>query len=587
MKKRLLLFILFIIALQTGGGLQTAASHVERIQGNDRYETAVKISQQAFNTTETAVIARGDDFPDALSGAPLAYSLNAPILLTGKDTLNTKTKAELLRLQVKEVVLLGSEGAISKHVQASIQQLGIKVSRIGGKDRFETSARIAEEIHSVKAFVANGHNFPDALAVAAYAAKEGVPILLTNRDVLPSYTKSALSGKQTYIIGGEGVVSGSIEKLLPNASRYGGSNRYETARVVTERFPLGKDHAYVATGENFADALTGSVLAAKENSPILLVSKSSIPTSTNKIASQYTRFSILGGTASVSNSVENALPNGTALPTSSISIGMSKSTLVTKFGTPDRIDTSSKGIETYNYISDYSQYMQVGLVEGKVASYYSNGLKSKNPYGVSIGMSEGDAKSKASQVGTLISSSSTSSIYKSGSDYITLNFDTLNNKKLMSVKIENQEVYHSAYIVHSTSSQQKATIRDGYEKQILDITNAFRVAQGFQPLKDSEKATSSSRKHSEDMATQDYFSHTNLDGKSPFDRMREEGISYRSAGENIAQGQRTPSDVVEAWMRSSGHRNNILNGTYTYLGNGVAFHSTKWVYYTQNFYSTK
>ena len=100
----------------------------------------------------------------------------------------------------------------------------------------------------------------------------------------------------------------------------------------------------------------------------------------------------------------------------------------------------------------------------------------------------------------------------------------------------------------------------------------------------SEKATTSSRKHSEDMMIKNYFDHINKENKSPFNRMEEEGINYKNAGENIAAGQSSAIYAHHAWMNSLGHRKNIL-GDYKYIGVGVIFGGYYNIYYTQNFYT--
>ena len=104
---------------------------------------------------------------------------------------------------------------------------------------------------------------------------------------------------------------------------------------------------------------------------------------------------------------------------------------------------------------------------------------------------------------------------------------------------------------------------------MIDLVNAARTSMGLGMVRCDEAMARTARKHSQDMCNQDYFSHTGLDGSSPFDRMRREGVSFRTAGENIAWGQRTPAAVHEAWMNSSGHRANILNGAFGRIGVGL------------------
>lgn len=123
-----------------------------------------------------------------------------------------------------------------------------------------------------------------------------------------------------------------------------------------------------------------------------------------------------------------------------------------------------------------------------------------------------------------------------------------------------------------------------YELRVLELVNEERAKRSLSPLSWSDELAEVARAHSEDMLKRNFFSHTNPDGKSPFDRMRAYGISYRSAGENIAAGQKTPEAVVEAWMNSEGHRANILNSSYTKLGVGyVSGNGAYGTYWTQNF----
>lgn len=124
-----------------------------------------------------------------------------------------------------------------------------------------------------------------------------------------------------------------------------------------------------------------------------------------------------------------------------------------------------------------------------------------------------------------------------------------------------------------------------FEKQVLDLVNEQRAQNGLSALVWDDALASVARAHSEDMRDRHFFSHTNPDGLSPFDRIKSYGISYRSAGENIAAGQTTPAEVVQAWMNSSGHRANILNEGYTKLGVGYASGGSYGHYWTQNFAS--
>ncbi len=122
-----------------------------------------------------------------------------------------------------------------------------------------------------------------------------------------------------------------------------------------------------------------------------------------------------------------------------------------------------------------------------------------------------------------------------------------------------------------------------FEKRVLELVNEQRRAYGLSDLVWDKALSDVARMHSEDMAANGFFDHTNLKGESPFDRMNNYGISYRAAAENIAAGQQTPESVVESWMNSSGHRANILGSSYTRMGVGIAKGGSYGIYWTQCF----
>ena len=119
-----------------------------------------------------------------------------------------------------------------------------------------------------------------------------------------------------------------------------------------------------------------------------------------------------------------------------------------------------------------------------------------------------------------------------------------------------------------------------YEQQVVDLTNKERAKYGLPPLKVDLALSKVAREKSRDMAVNHYFSHNSPTYGSPFEMMRKFGISYTAAGENIAKGQRTPQEVVAAWMNSPGHRANILNKNYTHIGVGFEENGYIW---TQQF----
>ncbi len=281
-----------------------------RIAGENRYETAVKISQAGWDFSQAVILARGDDFPDALAGAPLAYDLNSPILLTHTNSLDQMVKEEIERLDPEFVILLGGEKALSPAIKEDLRKMGIAVERLAGEDRYETAAEIAASLpHSDKAVIANGTKFPDALAIASYAAENTYPILLAKKDELPKASAKMLKQyPESIAVGGTEVISQNLFEKLPKATRYGGKDRYETASIIA--MELNPSHkAFVSTGLEFADALTGSVLAAKRDNSFLLVHPDQMQEAVMEAKTKLGiyHFTILGGPKAVSPSIERQL----------------------------------------------------------------------------------------------------------------------------------------------------------------------------------------------------------------------------------------------------------------------------------------
>ncbi|AXI08383.1 hypothetical protein CUC15_05320 [Oceanobacillus zhaokaii] len=119
-----------------------------------------------------------------------------------------------------------------------------------------------------------------------------------------------------------------------------------------------------------------------------------------------------------------------------------------------------------------------------------------------------------------------------------------------------------------------------FEQEVVELTNQERAKQGLSALQVDTELSKVAREKSKDMASNGYFDHNSPTYGSPFDMMKSFGITYRTAGENIAMGQRTPAEVVEGWMNSEGHRANILNGEYTHIGVGYVENGNYW---TQQF----
>jgi putative cell wall-binding protein len=289
--------------------------HIERVDGKDRFEVAVNLSKKGWTkNADTVVIANYIAFADALTAGPLAYKQNAPVLLTQPASLTSMTKTEISRLKAKKVFVVGGAGSVSEYVVSQLKQMGITVERIGGKDRFEVSANIAKQLSNKgSAVVANGLNFPDALSISPYASRNELPIFLTKPKEIPKVISDQLKVKgvrSTIVVGGEASVSKEVFTKLPEAKRIGGKDRYEVASNVVTQLDLNTDLVAVTTGLTFADALTGSVFAAKNNMPLVLTRKDSLPPPTEQLFKNKAvrGYQVYGGKGSVSDIVLNKFP---------------------------------------------------------------------------------------------------------------------------------------------------------------------------------------------------------------------------------------------------------------------------------------
>lgn len=313
--KRYIVFLTIVIFIFTLIPQKSYAVDVtnKRLGGKDRFEVAINVSKQGWTQSDTVILANYLAFADALSATPLAYQENAPILLTHPDKLTGVTENEIKRLGAKKVIVVGGPPSVSDNVMNRLQQLGIQTERIGGHDRYEVSYNVSKKLKSTDtAVVAYGLVFSDALSIAPYAAKNGYPILLTKTNVLPPETEKALKENgitKTVVSGGEPSVGTAVYNKLPSPKRMGGKDRYEVSSNIANNLGFTSKNAFVATGLTFADALTGSVLAAKMDAPMLLTRPTSAPSSIVQTIKNkgITNLFVLGSTASISNDVVTIL----------------------------------------------------------------------------------------------------------------------------------------------------------------------------------------------------------------------------------------------------------------------------------------
>ncbi len=306
---------------------------IVRMAGQDRYLTAVDISARTFDagSCDTVVLATGTDFADALTASGLAGAYEAPVLLTPSHTLPDAVLAEIQRLGATEVVIVGGTSAVGTQVTAKLTGAGITWRRIWGSNRFTTAAAVAEEIVAQMAragrtwnqiaFVVRHDGFADALAVAPLAYAQGMPILLTRSEPALNYdTRIALitmGAREVLVAGGPVAVADHILLELRGVAgiervdRIYGPTRYETAAAVAEyglKFHwVGTDVVGVATGLDFADALSGGAAAGARGGVLLLTAKDHLPSPSSTFLAQKSGLipsvNVYGGPVAVAESV--------------------------------------------------------------------------------------------------------------------------------------------------------------------------------------------------------------------------------------------------------------------------------------------
>ena len=294
----------------------------ERLAGVDRWSTAAAVASnypQAPPGAGVVVVANGQDFPDALSAAPVAALYGGPLLLTKRDTLPAPTRTQISRIAPEYILVAGGPGAVSESVLKQLEALSPNVIRIFGSNRYATSRELAREfVDPDTVYIATGRDFPDALSAAAPAGWAYAPVLLV--DGLASTVDAAtidllveLSPDRIYIAGGTGVVSPAIETHLRSLTgvqieRAAGSNRYKTSVALNStQFPAsdGSSVALLASGVGFADALTGAALAGAVGAPLYLVKTNCMPDAIGSAlwAVEPSRVVLLGGSGALGPNV--------------------------------------------------------------------------------------------------------------------------------------------------------------------------------------------------------------------------------------------------------------------------------------------
>ncbi|MDO5717824.1 MAG: cell wall-binding repeat-containing protein [Tissierellia bacterium] len=311
MKQRFLGLLLALCLLLPAGLASADNVSVQRISGEDRYQTAIQISKNSYAKSNYAIIASGENYADALVGGTLSVQIKAPLYLTKKDSLPEGLKEELERIHPEEIYLIGGVEAISSDLEDELSK-DFTIKRVSGKDRQKTAEKVVELRYLINKgsedafkkdeqltnFLVNGYKFPDSISAAPLVGR------MVGKEIFAALCLEENNDKypDAYIIGGEESVKGESDK------RISGPNRFITSLEVAKEYEKNFDGfstVIIVNGEDYPDALSASALSAMENAPILLSKKDSIDESVlSYIKSKAKKVMIVGGEMSVSQLVE-------------------------------------------------------------------------------------------------------------------------------------------------------------------------------------------------------------------------------------------------------------------------------------------
>ncbi|MGF6949365.1 uncharacterized protein YkwD [Neobacillus sp. B4I6] len=290
--------------------------------------------------------------------------------------------------------------------------------------------------------------------------------------------------------------------------------------------------------------------------------------------------------------VELNIPTNQVFSVNNIELGNLKEDIDHNLGKANRSSLNEYGTNWYAYHENYHDFFMVMYDENnKAAGLYTNQDLIASTKGIKLGSSKIDVRAKLGEPITNIQKGMTVYQLQENSDYdvfllegtyVTIFYDKHENNTVTAIQLISKDFEQKKTGFYTKAN---SALKEGFEYQLFDLTNAARVNHQLTVLTWDEHVRGTARKHSTDMAVHQYFDHTNLKGQSPFDRMKEDDISFHMAGENLAYGQFSSIFAHEGLMNSLGHRENILREGYEFLGVGVAFNDESQPYYTENFFA--
>ncbi|MDI0265970.1 cell wall-binding repeat-containing protein [Clostridioides difficile] len=525
--KRILSIGLAVTLIMAGVQNINALSGVEKIQGKDRYETSALIADKQIY--DTVILVNTDNsIVDGLSASGLSGVAKAPIMLVKKDKIPTDVEKRLKG--VKNAYVIGTEDTISKSVETQLKNKGIEVKRIGGEDRIKTSYLIAKEISAIKpinkgdkVFLVNGYTGEaDAMSVSSVAARDGVPVILTDGKNIPF----KVDGVQCYSLGSEEVMSNELVSKT-NSVRIAGKDRFETNKKVIQRFYKGVNKFYVSQGYKLVDAVAGSPLA--KNKPIVLVNDGS----DKNVLRGADEVTSLGG---IDKKVIEQC----------VSTASDKNTLPTI--TANDLEIS---------VGDKFNNSMLNIV---ATDYYGNNLK-------------------ASVEGNVDTSKEGTYVLKISA------YDNFGQKCETSVRVK-------VIINTSTGEPNSYEFKSMVSNEMYNLVNLYREEKSKKPLKELDSLTGMANAWSKYMDEKKIFAHE-IDGKnaaevfSGFGMRSDENIAYLPMNTKTTYGDKEAKEIAKSifnlWKKSSKYNDNLLKSEFYSFGFGMHVSSSGEVHATMEF----
>lgn len=269
--------------------------------------------------SDTAVLVRDDDYPDALVAGPLAANYNAPILMTPTKQVPHRVVNALRTHGFTKVILVGNPGAISAGAASQLQNAGFQVQRLGGQDRYRTAGVVADHLLAARGrdksdvYLATGVDYPDALSASSAAIKNVGVVLLTPRRTVDGTSQGWMnSAKAAKVVAVGGPAVAAAERSVHLDEKQVGVDRYETAeKVASAYFPPNPGRIAVATGKDFPDATLAASLTARTGSPLVLTRTDTLTKPTTQFLTRnrasVRKVDVVGGKAAVTEKVRGEI----------------------------------------------------------------------------------------------------------------------------------------------------------------------------------------------------------------------------------------------------------------------------------------